>query len=74
MGYVNITCSCGYTADLGEFCRTPLYGELPPGQFQCPYCKVAWRRKESEHRILRSESAAIIIPGRVEMVPVAGRL
>jgi len=74
MGFINVTCTCGYTGDLADFCRTPVYGELPQGHFQCPGCKIAWQRKESEHRILRHGSAATIIPGKVEMVPVAGRL
>jgi len=74
VGYINITCICGHTADLGEFCRTLVYGDLPAGHFQCPGCGIAWKRHESEHRILQSGSAATIIPGRVELVPVAGRL
>lgn len=74
MGYINITCQCGHVADLADFCRVPLFGELPPGQFQCPKCMTAWKRRESEHRILRSGSEAIIIPGRVEVLMVDSRL
>lgn len=74
MAFMNITCRCGCTADIDAFCRTELFGELPKGQYQCPGCGVAWKRVESEHRILRYGSAATIIPGRVELVMVNGRL
>jgi hypothetical protein len=74
MSYCTLTCKCGHVADLGEFCRTVIYGELPPGNYQCPGCGFAWVRKESEYRILRSGSAAMVIPGKVEMVQIAGRL
>ena len=43
-GYCQITCgSCGATHDFEEFCRTPISGPLPRGQYQCPSCLVAWR-------------------------------
>jgi len=74
MAWMNLTCKCGHTADIDAFCRTALFGELPRGQYQCPGCGIAWRRVESEHRIMRHGSAATIIPGRVEMVAVDGRL
>lgn len=74
MAYINITCQCSHTADLGDFCRTTMFGELPPGHFQCPACGTAWRRRESEHRILRSGSEATIIPGRVEVFRIDSRL
>lgn len=74
VAWINVTCRCGHTADFAEFCRTTIGGELPPGQFQCPACSIAWRRKESGHRILRAGSEVAIIPGKVELVPVQGRL
>lgn len=75
MNWVNITCgSCGTVAALEDFCRTPLFGELPVGHFQCPGCGVAWQRRESGYRILRSEGSATIIADRVDIVLVEGRL
>ncbi len=44
--FLNITCGhCGHTADAAEFMNTPVCGELPSGQFQCPKCKRAWQRR-----------------------------
>lgn len=71
---INITCSCGFTDDLIVFTRTAVFGDFPPGQFQCPACKVAWRRKESEHRLLTAGSESIVIPGRVEILANEVRL
>lgn len=34
---------CGHEADLFDFCRTPITGDLPKDTHQCPACKVAWR-------------------------------
>lgn len=42
--------ACGHTADLWEFCRTPVFGELQHGTFQCPACKRAIRRSVN-HRM-----------------------
>lgn len=72
--YVNVTCSCGYTGSLDKFCRTTISGPLPPGHFQCPACSIAWRRKETDHRILTFGSAKTIIAGKVEIEVIAGRL
>lgn len=41
--YLSITCRCGHTADFDEFTRTPISGNLPRGQYQCPACHYAWR-------------------------------
>ena len=65
---INITCSCGHTNDLLAFTSTLVFGDLPPGQFQCPKCGIAWRRRESEHRLLTAGSESIIIPGKVEIL------
>lgn len=71
---ISITCHCGYSADLFDFTHTTISGDLPPGHFQCPKCGTAWRRKESEYRILRAGSEATIIPGRVDVILVESRL
>ena len=73
-GYIAITCSCGHKADMDEFCRTLIGGELPPGHFQCPACRRAWKRQESGYRVLTCADATMIIPDRVEIVPVEARL
>ncbi len=42
----NLHCgACGHSADLGEFCRTTMGGELPSGHYQCPACSIAWQVK-----------------------------
>ena len=74
MGFMQITCRCGHQADMDEFSRTLISGDLPPGQFQCPSCGVAWQRKESGHRIIRAGSEAMIIAGRVDVVLIERRL
>lgn len=74
MSWMMITCKCGHSADMDLFCRTLISGELPAGQFQCPKCGLAWQRKESEHRIIRAGSEAMIIPGRVDVVLIDRRL
>lgn len=74
MAWLHITCKCKHTADFTEFCRTPIFGDLPKGHYQCPSCGLAWLRKESEHSILRHGSAATIVSGRVDLVPIEARL
>jgi hypothetical protein len=71
---MNITCRCGHEADLLAFCKTPLFGELPKGHYQCPACKISWKRQESEHRILRHGSAATFVAGRVDLIPLESKL
>lgn len=49
-----IKCSCGHEADFIQFTRTPLNGDLPPGEFQCPsYCAQFVFRMED--RVQRGE-------------------
>lgn len=74
MSWINMKCRCGYEADLGEFSRTPIAGELPPGHFQCPACRVAWKRQESGHRLFHLGTEVMIIPGKTEIIPVEGSL
>lgn len=75
MPWMHLTCgSCGHTADLDEFCRTPIAGDLPKGHFQCPSCRTAWQRKQSDYRIVMVGKSPLIIPGKVELVPVDARL
>jgi hypothetical protein len=74
MAWMHITCQCGHTADLDEFCQTPLFGQLPRGTYQCPACRVSWKRQESDHRIIRHGSAATYVAGKVEIALVESRL
>lgn len=74
ISYCTLICSCGHEADLNEFCRTPISGELPKGHYQCPSCGYAWQRKESKPRIISNGFEAMVIPGKVELLPVAARL
>lgn len=74
MDYASIACSCGHKDSLDNFCKTPVFGELPPGQFQCPGCGAAWKRKEGGHKLLRAGKETMIIPTTVSIVPLQGRL
>lgn len=40
-GNVAMTCECGYADTVEAFSTTPIFGELPRGEFQCPVCKQA---------------------------------
>ena len=49
----SITCTCGHTADIDEFTRSPLGTELPGGSYQCPGCTRAWRIEKTPIRVHR---------------------
>lgn len=74
MAWMMLTCQCGHQADIDAFCKTTISGNLPNGHFQCPACGVAWKRRESEHRIIRAGKEAMIIPGKVEIITIQSRL
>lgn len=75
LGFINVTCGrCGCVADLDEFCRTPVFGELPKGEHQCPGCGYAFKRTMSEFKFFKVGHEVLSIPGKVELVPVGGRL
>lgn len=71
---MNIKCSCGHEADFIQFTRTALAGDLPPGEFQCPACRSAWRREESGQKILRAGNEFMVIPERLTVVSIQARL
>ena len=65
MSFCNLTCTCGHTADIEEFTRTPL-GAIPDrrtprevlqgikgASFQCPKCNVAWHVEKTPIRVHR---------------------
>lgn len=42
---ITITCgACGEVSGWAGWYETPIGGELPPGQLQCPKCRRAWKR------------------------------
>jgi hypothetical protein len=46
---IGMTCgACGHFDDLSRFVSTPVYGDLPVNQFQCPACKHAFRRQSRQ--------------------------
>ncbi len=63
----SITCGrCGQTADMDEFTKTPIGGDLPKGQYQCPFCNVAWKiEKDGEATILES---GFVMPPKLKVV------
>lgn len=73
MPWMLMTCGwCGHRADLDEFTRTPVGGDLPKNTFQCPACGRAFERRVSGPGV-RYESG-LYVPGPVELVPVPSRL
>lgn len=72
---ITLSCGqCGHVADLDLFCKTPVFGYLPKGHYQCPSCSYAFKRVHSEYRILKSGSDVTFYPGCVELVQIGGRL
>ena len=46
IAYMTLSCGkCGHVADIEEFCHTPIMGDLPAGQYQCPACTYAFQRR-----------------------------
>jgi hypothetical protein len=69
---MSITCGkCGHDADIEAWTHTPVAGELPPGTYQCPECRVAFQRRHGEPRVFPN---GFIIPGPVSLVPTGARL
>ena len=72
MPWVKVTCGdCGHQADINDWTATPIYGDLPRGEYQCPSCGVAFKRSIGPSEIIGNGH---IIPGQVSLVPVAGRM
>lgn len=71
--YCAITCGkCGHYADFFDFRATPIGGELPANQYQCPHCRAAWRM-EPQGRGTLYESG-LYVPPAVKAQPVEARL
>lgn len=46
---IGMTCgSCGHFDDMSRFISTPVWGDLPPNQFQCPKCHEAIERRNRD--------------------------
>lgn len=71
---ITLSCKCGHVADFDLFCKTPLFGDLPKGHYQCPDCGFAFKRVHSDYQVLRSDSAVTFYPGRVELVQIGSLL
>lgn len=72
MPWMMMTCgACCHQADIDLFCRTTISGELPANTYQCPSCGHAIERRFGPPTLYPS---GWVQPGRVELVPVAGRL
>lgn len=71
---VRITCGhCRQSSGYSAWTSTPVSGELPSGEYQCPKCGVAFRRERYDGDPLR------LIGGKyqykpVDLVPIASRL
>jgi len=69
----NIECgTCGHSADFETFTGTPISGDLPRGQYQCPKCTAAWRIER--HGKAKIGWSGMIIPPDLVQVPCEARL
>ena len=56
------TCGkCGHTDNFDLFTSTPIHGDLPNGQYQCPSekCKYAWEVKSTKASVSKNKIVAI---------------
>ena len=71
MAWMKVKCGhCGQDADIDAWTSTLIYGELPPGRYQCPHCGTAFKRQIGPSEVWNGR----IIPGKVKLVPVEGRM
>lgn len=71
-GYCSITCGvCGQTNSVDAFCRTPIFGDMPKNQYQCPACHLAIERRMGESQLLPS---GFVMPGKMEIVAIQARM
>jgi hypothetical protein len=72
-----ITCGeCGKTSDALEWTRRHLGGDLPKGVFQCPKCRVAFRRVGKGVTVIRDAQGkpAYCVPEKIELQTVQSEL
>jgi len=75
--YLYITCGrCKKMAPAEVWTAREISGPLPPGQFQCPECGYAFQRREVApgRTITFGSGETEYLPGRIGLVPCAGRL
>ncbi len=67
-----ITCGkCGKVSQAALWLEPVIPVELPPGGFQCPFCKVVIQRRSVGGRMVEIEGLGRrFIPARVELVEV----
>ena len=70
--YCEMTCgNCGHVDDLESFCTTPITGDLPRNEYQCPKCRHAFRKSFGKPTVYAS---GFVMPGPVSLVPVGAKL
>lgn len=73
MSWILMTCGgCGHTADIDEFCKTPVYGDLPRGTYQCPSCGLAIERRSAGKGV--RYPSGLYVPAPVELVKNSSKL
>lgn len=69
---IGLSCGrCGHFDDISRFTRTPVFGELPRNNYQCPACGWAVERKHGKATV---HACGFVEPGDVTLVPVGARL
>lgn len=69
---IGISCGgCGHFDDASKFTTTAVFGELPPGQFQCPKCGWAVERRSGKPTVYES---GFVAPGPVTLARIGARL
>lgn len=70
-GEMNVTCGrCGCEDSIEAWTERPVTGRLPQGQFQCPRCGFAFKRKEVEPGSwFEWQGQRQYIPGKIGLVP-----
>jgi len=73
MTWMLITCGkCGHEANIDDFTRTEVFGELPRDQYQCPQCRTAFKREpQGKPHVSMS---GFVIPAPMKIVQIEGRL
>lgn len=64
--------ACGHQADLDDFCRTAIGGELPKHTYQCPACSRAFQVRVTAPGT--RYPSGLYVPAPLQVVEVDGRL
>jgi len=72
MPWMKMSCGkCGHDADVDEWTKTPVRGDLPYGTYQCPKCGFAFKRHQGPSKVYPD---GFVMPGPVSLVPVQSSL